>query len=181
MKTNCSKSVRTAFVILGFGSAIGCGGSVEVDDPNDPGTTDDDSLLAGTAEDAPPDGVWTMAIQYGAVGEPVSPTIPLQVAFLPDGTAFRWVCAGAPADGSLTEACPFEARMQCMGGSVAWDGTRWRFEFPELMQSFTIETMGDVTPDGSGQLLLSYINPTYSGGLFRHVDAGDDGFEGCSQ
>jgi hypothetical protein len=181
VKISQFRSGRTALLILGLGSAaIGCGGSAEVEDSTGPETAGDDTLLPATAEDAPPDGVWTMAVQYGAVGEPVTPTVPLQVAFLPDGTAYRWVCAGAPADGSLTEACPVVARMECMEGSVAWDGTQWKFEFPALMESFTVEEMGDITPDGTGRILLSYINPTYSGGLFKQIASADDGFEGCN-
>jgi hypothetical protein len=135
-----------------------------IDDGEDPGPAAGPDVA--TSPDHPPTGLWTMTVQYGAVGEPVSPTIPLQVEFREDGSAFAWVCAGAPSDGSFDEVCAAPARGQCLAGTYAWSGVRFEFSFPKLEEGFTVEEMGRITPDGQGNLLLSYIKPTYSGALF---------------
>jgi len=161
------------FVLIGLSaSMVGCAPSVVLDgSEGDGGSGASADPLVGTSEDHPPTGLWTMAVQYGAVGEEVSPTIPLQVELRADGTAYRWMCAEAPSDGSFDEPCDTAARRACMVGSVAWDGAQWRFEFPALEEQFIVDEMGPIIPDGQGRLLLSYINPTYSGALFRRVAA----------
>lgn len=138
-----------------------------------PAVTSQDPL-AGTSADHPPYGIWTMAVQYGPPGEPVTPTVPLQVELRPDGTAYRWMCAGAPADGSVTEPCPISSRIPCGAGTVAFTGTGWMLEFPGFSNS-TFPNQGSITPDGKGQILIPYINPTYSGALFRRVSASSTG------
>ncbi|NUP06010.1 MAG: hypothetical protein HOW73_08125 [Polyangiaceae bacterium] len=167
-------------VLLAIGLAtVGCEGAVDSDDLDDEnGLGAGADSLVGTSEDNPPWGQWTLAIQYGRVGEVVEPTIPLQVEFREDGTAYSWVCAGAPNDGSFDAVCDDVARAACLVGTIRWDGEAWRFAFPEL-ENLEIPDLGDITPDGEGGLLLSYINPSYSGALFeRTAEAGQGA--GCT-
>lgn len=167
---------------LGCGSSVAGGGAAGGDEaPPDDDTPASVDPLVGTSADHPPWGIWTMAIQYGAIGEEVSPTIPLQVELRPDGSAYRWICAGAPDDGSFDQVCASVARMECMIGSIGWNGAAWSFEFPTLEATFIVEEMGGITPDGQGRLLLSYINPTYSGALFRKIAPEAAGADACTE
>lgn len=153
MATSSGAGATTSSTSTGF---LGAGGAA------DPGL--------GTSELEPPLGIWSMIVQYGPVGAVVEPTIPMQVELRPDGTAFAWVCAGAPDDGSFAEACLAIARMQCWIGTVAWSGQRWRVDFP-VAHVGGVPQQGDIIPDGKGNILISYINPTYSGALFSKVAA----------
>jgi hypothetical protein len=150
------------------------------DDPNPVADTTFDPETVATSEAYPPTGVWTMTIQYGMVGEEVEPTIPLQVELRADGTAYQWICAGQPDDGSYDEVCSGPARDQCMIGTFHWDGTRWQFDFPALREVYSIPEMGRIVPAGEGRLLLSYINPTYSGALFRRLAEPHVGGASCA-
>jgi hypothetical protein len=107
-----------------------------------------------------------MSVQYGAVGEIVTPTIPLQVELRADGTAYQWLCSGAPNDGSVTAPCAVESRTQFRSTTTVWDGSRWRLRIAAPMVS---PDQGTLVPDGSGNILIPYVNPTYSGALFRRV------------
>ena len=134
-------------------------------------------LAASNPPAAPlPSGVWTMTVQYGPVGVPVTPTIPLQLEVRPDGTAYRWVCSGAPDDGSLSAPCAPSARSACERTTVAWDGARWRLAMaPQL----TLD-QGAFVPDGEGRVLIPYINPSYSGALFARVGEPDASGAACA-
>lgn len=132
-----------------------------------------------TSQQHPPIGTWSMIVQYGPVGQPVQPTIPMQVELRNDGAAYAWVCAGAPADGTLSKSCAPPSRSNCLLGSFAWTGTRWRVDFPANHIDGT-PNQGDVAPDGNGNILISYINPTYSGALFKWVDQAIPGVAGCT-
>jgi hypothetical protein len=182
---------RTLVFILAAASLAACDTSVsgdggDADDgeaEGDDGSGDDGASFesgGGTSEADAPLGVWTMSVQYGPVGEAVSPTIPLQVELRADGTAYKWLCAGAPSDGSFTDVCAAPSRSECMVGSFAWSGTRWEFEFPELEDEYTIDEMGRITPGVEGGLLLSYINPTYSGALFTRIADASVGDASCA-
>ena len=133
---------------------------------------------AATSQGHPPVGTWSMIVQYGPVGQQVQPTIPMQVELRADGAAYAWVCAGAPSDGSLSKVCAEPSRTQCLVGSFAWDGVRWRANFPANHIGGT-PNQGDIAPDGSGNILISYINPTYSGALFKWVDIASSGAPSC--
>jgi hypothetical protein len=63
-----------------------------------------DPATVATSPSTPPSGIWSMSVQYGPVGQAVTPTIPMQVEMRADFTAYAWVCAGAPDDGSVTHA-----------------------------------------------------------------------------
>lgn len=141
----------------------------------DAGTTDAD---VATSQANPPWGVWSMIVQYGPVGQSVSPTIPMQIELRPDGTAFAWICAGAPDDGSVAQACAAVTRTHCWLGTVAWNGKRWRVDFP-VAHVGGVPEQGDITPDGKGNILIAYINPTYSGALFRRVGGAASGADAC--
>lgn len=132
----------------------------------------------GTSEANPPLGVWSMIVQYGPPGEAVSPTRPMQVEMRADGSAFAWICAGAPDDGSFSQSCTPVARSQCWLGTFAWTGVRWRVDFP-VAHVGGVPEQGDVTPDGNGNILISYINPTYSGALFKKVGEATTGADAC--
>lgn len=203
------RSILSALILASSSSVAACGstvvddngrgddGSGGADGSSDDGSADDDGggdgpvsepvlddtidPLAGTDEAHPPTGIWAMSVQYGAVGDPVSPTIPLEVEFRADGSAYSWVCAGAPSDGTYAAVCTRTARIECMVGTLAWNGARWRFTFPDLEDEYDVPEMGDVAPDGEGSLLLSYINPTYSGALFRRVAGPLDGGASCAR
>jgi hypothetical protein len=119
-------------------------------------------------------------VQYGPPGQVVTPTVPLQVELRADGTAYRWLCAGAPDDGSVNAACARPTRTNCLVGSVAWNGARWRVTFPDIGVT-GIPNLGDITPDGKGDVLIAYINPTYSGGLFGKTATSAADLTGCTQ
>jgi hypothetical protein len=134
-----------------------------------------DAATVATDPATPPWGIWSMSVQYGEVGAIVTPTIPLQAEFRPDMTAYQWICVGAPDDGTVTKRCPTIARTQCLTGTYAWTGTRWRVDFPAIASGDPCPTcsnpapQGDITPDGQGDILIAYTGPSGSGGLFRRV------------
>jgi hypothetical protein len=132
------------------------------------GWDDFDAASVATSVATPPWGVWSMSVQYGPVGVAVTPTTPMQIEIRPDGTAYRWTCVGAPSDGSLTQPCAAVARAQCLTGTEGWDGARWRVDFPAI-DTAGLSDQGNITPDGSGDILITYIDPSYSGALFRKV------------
>jgi hypothetical protein len=141
-----------------------------------------DAATLATDQATPPWGIWSMSVQYGPVGAIVTPTIPLQVEFRPDMTAYRWICVGAPDDGSVTKPCPTIARTECSAGTYAWTGDRWRADFPAIAfgvgcSTCPNPTQGDITPDGQGDILITYIDPSYSGALFRRVGDPTSGAE----
>jgi len=133
---------------------------------------------AGSSQAHPPVGTWSMIVQYGPVGQAVQPTIPMQAELRGDGSAYAWVCAGAPDDGTLSKVCAEPSRTHCLLGSFAWDGVRWRADFPANHIGGT-PNQGDIAPDGSGNILISYINPTYSGALFKWIDVASSGNPSC--
>lgn len=176
-----------AGVVVGGGSGNGDGqgggggsgvttsaGSTMTGGATDGGAGDD----VATSESTPPYGVWSMIVQFGPPGTAVGPTIPMQVEMRPDGTAFAWLCAGAPDDGSFAEVCAKLSRHQCWIGTVAWTGVRWRVDFPAAHVGGVPE-QGDITPDGKGNILISYVNPTYSGALFTRLGEITPGGDAC--
>lgn len=167
----------------GTGSGGAGGGGMAIADggvsppPCDPADGCDPEVA--TSQARPPWGIWSMIVQYGPVGVPVQPTVPMQVEIRPDGNSYRWVCVGAPADGSLTQACARPTRIDCLSGTNGWDGTRWRVDFPEARVGGVPEQF-QIVPDGHGRIFISYINPTYSGGLFWRVGEATAGAPSCT-
>jgi hypothetical protein len=151
---------------------IACGGSAN-DNPNAAASN------VASSQATPPWGIWAMEVQYGPPGQAVNPIAPYQVELRPDGTAYRWLCAGAPDDGSVLTVCGTPSRTQCLsGGTIAWDGMRWHLSFPNNALGL-VSGAGDISPDGNGNIVISYIDPTYSGGLFRRIGAPSSGVSGC--
>jgi hypothetical protein len=193
--------VQTAFLLSATIAVVGCANVVTGDGSGGPGgaggtgsetgSTTTGSTTTGGVDDAgttdsnvatsqanPPWGVWSMIVQYGPPGGVTTPTIPMQVELRSDGTAFAWICAGAPDDGSFSQSCATIARTQCWIGTVAWNGKRWRVDFP-VAHVGGVPNQGDITPDGKGNILIAYINPTYSGALFKKVGAAMSGADAC--
>jgi len=161
-------------------SDAGGGGDI-YDSPAPPDGWDDFHADAvATSESTPPWGIWTMSVQYGPVGVPTTPIVPMQIEMRSDGTAFRWTCVGAPADGSLTAPCVTQARTDCLTGTNAWEENRWHVAFPANdSPGLQAGGQGDLAPDGEGHILITYIDPSYSGALFRKVADPTSGGAAC--
>jgi hypothetical protein len=77
------------------------------------------------------------------------------------------------------QPCATVARTQCDTGSNGWDGTRWHVDFPAI-DSAALTGQGDITPDGNGNIMITYIDPSYSGALFRNVGGPTAGAPACT-
>jgi hypothetical protein len=139
------------------------------------GTSDADK---GAACASPPPaegpwGTWQMTTLNGLEGVPAEgPVPPIELELRADGEAYRWHCArpaSADADADALEPCPTESRYECLVGTVAWDGARWRVNFPEIRVE-RLPEQGEVIPVATGDILVRYIYPTYSGGVFRRIE-----------
>ena len=163
--------------VFGAALVIGCGTTANNQTANG-GSGKASGPFADNEADAPW-GIWAMTVQYGPPGEAITPTIPMQVDLRPDGTAYRWTCTGAPDDGSVTSPCDPPVRGDCYVGTVAWTGSKWNVALPKN-QFGGLDNQGDISAGENGTILISYINPSASGALFRRVGEPGTGGPGCT-
>lgn len=152
------------------GSGSGSGGSASAQQQQPPGgssTTVVGSASAPASAPPGPWGVWRLVSLDGPPGVPASePAPPMQLELRADGTAYRARCTDAQQ-----ERCPGAFTYDCLAGTVAWDGSEWRVDIPDIRVGGVPE-QGQIVSEPGGGILVRYIYPTYSGGHFIRVDDG---------
>ncbi len=123
-----------------------------------------------------PVGIWSMAVQYGQVGVQVPAGAALQIEVRSDGTVYRWVCDEAPVPEGMTAPCDRDARIECLVTSADWTGSHWRMA---IAHPSVYANQGELQVNADGDMLIPYVNPTYSGALFKRVADEDKSSPGC--
>lgn len=154
---------------------LACSGRIE--SIGNSGPTERGPFATASSASSLPAGIWTIAVQY-AGDATVPPGGAVQVEVRSNGTAYRWVCDGAAIPDGMTAPCEPSARVECLATSLDWTGSHWRMA---IAHPAVYAHQGELQVTSDGDLLIPYVNPTYSAALFERVADEDPSGPGCSR
>jgi hypothetical protein len=167
------RKIRSSVALACIG-LVACGGAIQEDETTSAGTGAKTTMSApGVAPSSiAPWGSWDLVWLEGAPGGKRSAHAfgHLYLELRTDGTAIARRCTKPYYEPALLSVrCADSQAYDCVYGTVAWDGTVWRVDLPDLRASAK-ESRGEIImSETADDITVRYILPQYAAGRFARV------------